>query len=494
MWIIQDTFTKFVYPFWLDFEKNFTFSTASDMITQLSVPIPDDEHTVPLWVESPFQDSELDNMLPYVKRYMRLTQNQRRFRIHEKVLELFDDMHTSTGDDSSAGFRMAAIELYLFFNGVGFLTIEIEPTLSSMNDITIEWIESVNADLASLSRGKPMRQRTPKYAQEEYCRHSSLLPLMCGQPGTMREWIHHLLSPLSEQLGKDCWQPMCDSFLPVYGAVLLRRSESLQVEEQNKWDLNFREFALSHLIVLRKTLPPHNGSRFARQSFEDSHYNYMPYHNVIHTQSLEGGFVLAYDTGVHHFSGKNSPAMLSFRTNYFYMMLLALHQRMSILRYAMKAAEASTMATHAIELRALREQIYDFTARCYFSQASFSEERDQLYRRWQRAFHITQMYNELKEEVHDIDGYLGQLAKEREIETKEHELRQEAKKTQLVTYISFILLPLSITSGLIQASPIIIRWLNFTIHPVLSSFILIIAATGILFLLRTLWKLVIMKK
>ncbi len=489
MWTIQDTFTKFVYPFWLDFSEDFTFSRAADIISGFSIPLPDELHKIPLWVESPFQDSELDNMLPYVKRYMLWPQNQRRFRIHNDILQLFDDMQTTSMKQDSPSFHMSSIELYLFFNGVGFITIEIEPNWSRPADISVEWIENINADLASLLRGKPMRQRNPKYHLSAFCSSGNLLPLMCGEPGTMRDWIHHLLSPLAEHLGNDCWQPMCDTFLPVYGAVLLRRSEVLSASEPNKWDHSFREFALSHLIVLRKTLPSNNGNRFARQTFEDSQYNYMPYHNVIHTQSLEGGFVLAYDTDVQHFSGRNSAAMLSFRTNYFYMMLLALHQRMSILRYAMKAAEASTLSNHAKELRGLREQIYDFTARCYFSQASFSEERDQLYRRWQRAFHIMQMYNELKEEVHDIDGYLAKVAKERELETKENELRQEARKTQLVTYISFILLPLSVLSGLIQASPIIMRWLNFTVHPIQSGLIMAFMAAGAILLLRILWRL-----
>ncbi|PWI58471.1 hypothetical protein [Sulfoacidibacillus thermotolerans] len=489
MWTVQDTFTKFVYPFWIDFDEDFTFEQAAEKIARFFIPFPDEEHKIPLWVECQFQTSELDNMLPYVKRYMRLPQNQRRFRIHEDILPLFDDMQTTSMEASSPGFQMSSIELYLFFNGVGFLTIEIAPNWSRADEISVEWIENINADLASLARCKPMRQRHPKYDLSSVCSSGALLPLMCGQPGTMREWIHHLLSPLAERLGTGCWQPMCDTFLPIYGALLLRRTESLSSEEPNKWDASFREFALSHLIVLRKTLPSNNGSRFARQTFEDSQYNYMPYHNVIHTQSLEGGFVLAYDTNVQHFRGRNSAAMQSFRTNYFYMMLLALHQRMSILRYAMKAAEASTVPDHAKQLRQLREQIYDFTARCYFSQASFSEERDQLYRRWQRAFHIVQMYNELKEEVHDIDGYLEQVAKERELETKERELRQEAKKTQLVTYISFILLPLSVLSNLIQASPIIMHWLNFSLHPLRSSLLLLIAAFGAILLLRILWKL-----
>ncbi len=160
-------------------------------------------------------------------------------------------------------------------------------------------------------------------------------------------------------------------------------------------------------------------------------------------------------------------------------MLLALHQRMSILCYEMAAADAARNAHPANALRTLREQIYDFAARCYFSQASFSEERDQLYRRWQRAFNINQMYDELKDQVHDIEGYLAQVARDRELEAREGELRQEAERNRLNALITLVLLPVSIASGLIQASPVVSNWINSGKTPATAELIAAVAAIAI---------------
>ncbi|MHB1682886.1 MAG: hypothetical protein ACYCYO_08680 [Bacilli bacterium] len=457
MWDIEDTFTKFLYPFQLRMQEHTGLSDASLALTAVRSRVDAVADLCPLWLECQFQDEELDNMLPYVKQYVKLPENHRRYMINPILLKQLDNLQTNRMNADEAGFQISAIDLHLFFNGVGFLVFEVQPSCISCGPVTMAWIEDLNADLASLSQGKPMWQRN--YGQLATCADGSTdMPgLFLGEPTTTKELIASLLQPLCQEQTFSCWQPLVDTFLPVYGAILLRPEADTPHRQAN---VQFKEFVIEHGIVLRKTLPSNNRNRFSQQLLDDPLHNYLPYHNVVHTQSLEGGFALAYDNGVSHFQGHNSGAMRSFRTNYFYMMLLALHQRMSILCYEMAAADATRNSDPASLLRTLREQIYDFAARCYFSQASFSEERDQLYRRWQRAFNINQMYDELKDQVHDIEGYLAQVARDRELDARESELRQEAERNRLIALITLVLLPISIAAGLIQASPVVSNWIH----------------------------------
>lgn len=495
MWAVQDMFTKFVYPFLFDADTDEAFQAAAARVEEHRAPCDPREEPILMWIESQFHEGEMDNMLPYVKRYVRLPENQRRFVLRPEFITLLRELQTVRQEGEEARFSFSRVELYLFFNGVGFLVFEVESHRSDDQDLPIQWVEDLNADLASLTRGRPVvRRQTPfeglslETMSRESIESPSLLSVALGEPVAVRALIEQVwLKPFYSKAGEPQWQPMCDTFLLVYGAILLKQPKQL---DPGQIGTTFTDFAAQHVVVLRKTLSSSNSNRFSRQLFGDVEHNYMPYHNVIHTQSLEGGFVLAFDNGAPHFTGPRSSAMLSFRTNYFYMMLLALHQRMSILRYAMEAADAASRKGRAHQLRRLRERIYDFSSRCYFSQASVSEERDQLYRRWQRVFNVSQMYDELKEEIHDIDDYLAGIAKAEELAAREAELRQEAQKTQVISNITFVLLPISIASSVIQAIPVLDSLLNFRESPVRASLILgmmfIIAVAFVWFMRRVL--------
>ncbi|KUO95008.1 hypothetical protein [Ferroacidibacillus organovorans] len=448
MWCVRESFTKLVYPFLLSSATESGFLEICDAINRTEA-----ETESPFWREVAIRDEELDNVIPYVKRYVKRPENQRRFSVREAWMTSLQTMRTSRMKEDDPAFRFRAIDLHVFFNGVGFLVFEIEPVYNDTL-LTIDWVQNVNADLASLTRGRPIERVCETLdLQGDSLNDPYVGSIYVPRTFTMRTLVSRLLEPLIGACRDVKIDPMVDTFLLAYGAVQL----TLEADVPDP-DAAFQNFAAQHLTVLRKTLSAQNSSHFAQQIFGDPEHNYMPYHNVIHTQSLEGGFVIAYDNGASHFQGRPSAAMASFRRHYFLMMLLALHQRMSILRYATGAADAALLSERAQKLRALREQIYDFTSRCYFSQASISEERDQLYRRWQRAFNISQMYDELIEEIHDIDDYLAGVERERELATKEQVLRQDAQRTKLVTYVSFILLPVSIMVNLIQAIPVIQIW------------------------------------
>lgn len=462
-WQIAETWTKFLYPFL--FTRHLKSEVESCGMDFAEVLL-SDPTAQGVWVETAFDPKELENMLPYVKQYLKLSRNHRRFEVEADCLKphsIYTFPSISTNEPLC--FQIVHVVLHVFFNGVACLAIEVQPTCSDGTSLRVEQVEQINAQLASLVNGTPFRLRSDPSTVHQ--KHPWSIVEICRkrQEITIKILIDELLQSLYLDTRIASVTPMTDRFLPIYGAMLLRPARHSSID---RLDEQFFDFAQHHLTILRKTFTPNNISTFSQIHLEESGHHYMPYHNVIHSQSLDGGFILAYDNGLAHFVGQHAPAMESFRTSYFYMMLIPFHQRLSILRYAMAAANAGLSPERGTQLRKLREEIYDFTSRCYFSQASMSEERDRIYHRWQEEFHVVQMYNELKEEIHDIDNYLADLERERENELKNLGLQRDSRNMQLFGLITLVFLPVTILVQSIPAIPILNRWINFSEYPLRS--------------------------
>lgn len=488
-WQIGQTWTKFLYPFL--FANRFKPEVEA-CGTEFAEVLISDPSLDGVWVEKQFEAQELENMLPYVKQYLQLSSNHRRFQVDFSCLSP-ESIFTLINEDSPdfkivqkqvpLFFQITHIEMYVFFNGVGCMVVEVQPLSMTGSPLLIEEIERLNSRLASLVNGGTFQKVASALAtssSEKSFLNSitpeAIDPVQWNLADICQKQSHLTIKLLLDGLLKSFHSkesilsvtPMVDRFLPVYGALLLRPNQDISIEEL---DEHFHEFAQRHLTILRKTFSPNHISQFSKIHLNDSEHHYIPYHNVIHSQSLDGGFVLSYDNGLSHFSGAKSPAMESFRTGYFYMMLIPFHQRLSILRYAMGAANSGLSPERGAQLRKLREEIYDFTSRCYFSQASVSEERDCIYRRWQSAFHVAQMYNELKEEIHDIDNYLESLERERQNELQHLALRHDSQNMGLFNLITLVFLPITILIQTIPDIPVLYGWIHNAKSPILSILI-----------------------
>lgn len=479
-WHVSAAWTKFIYPFLFTWSPSASTTTNQDFADYLI----DDPGRPGAWQEYDFGSRELENMLPYVKQYLQLPKNHRRIAMNPDCLSGGCGFHFVGADQPETfAFDITEIVLNVFFNGVAVLSLEVRPLAPDPR--TIETIESVNARLASLANGTPFQLSGPWNGSMEGFSIAQLC--LNNRVMTIKQLIDTLLDPVVQPNSPWTLTPMVDRFLPVYGAVLLSPAESAPT---HVLDERFFEFAQHHLTILRKTFTPNNISTFSQIHLEDSTHHYMPYHNVIHSQSLDGGFILAYDNGLPHFAREPAPAMESFRTSYFFMMLIPFHQRLSILRYAMTAASAGLSPERGAELRRLREEIYDFTSRCYFSQASVSEERNHIYARWQKEFHVDRMYNDLKEEVHDIDNYLADLERERENELRDQAMQRDSRNMQLFALITMVFLPVTLLLYAIPAIPILNRWINFANNPIRSGGIVLAMAGFVAFLLALMFRYV----
>ena len=80
------------------------------------------------------------------------------------------------------------------------------------------------------------------------------------------------------------------------------------------------------------------------------------------------------------------------------------------------------------------------------------------------------------------------LTKAKELENKENEIRQEAQRTQLFSWISFIFLPVTMVLYIIQASPIVAKWINFKQDPIGSSLLIMIMIAAVVLLAEVLYR------
>lgn len=476
-WKIGSTWTKFLFPFLFDVDIAGYADSAHPKVSDYFV---ESQWVRRVWVEHEYDLAELDNMLPYVKQYLKLPDNHRRFRMNDACISprlVFAFQQPSL----ACAFRIASIEMDIFYNGVGFISIEIEPLAEGgpcpKAPLTIEQVEQTNAQLASITNGVPFRVVGSVFQEEEMDRESKLFldneyADWCDlhKSYTLKSLLDELLLLPFREDDHLSITPMIDRFLPIYGALLLHPTRASEPIE--RLDEQFFHFAESHLTILRKTFTPNHISRFSQLHVDEEGHNYMPYHNVIHSQSLDGGFVLAYDNGLAHYQGERPRAMESFRTNYFYMMLVPFHQRLSILRYASEMANLAVSPRRGERARKIREQIYDFSSRCYFRQASVSEERNTIYRRWQSIFHVTEMFLDLKQEVHDIDNYLAELYRSRDAALRDKMMRRDMRSSQLFGLITLVFLPITITTQIIMSIPVLQSWIQPERHPLHSLMIL----------------------
>lgn len=477
MWTVREAWTKFTFPILIS-ESEIPLDQLTDAYRQLSLTQDVGLPRTRVWEDCPYSERELFNLSPYVKRYLTLSVNQRRLRLDAEILKSLGVFQPENLVNQGPGFRFSSVDLHLFFNGIGILVMEVCPEETEKQPMSVGWIEDVNSALASIGRGVRLIRTDACYDEILESQHipCTLSSIIGGQPFYLSDFITEvLLAPCRINGETPAYQAVVDTFLPAFGALLLELDdEATHLRGKDLADL-FERFAAEHLTVLRKTLPSNNANVLAHHMFGDPEHNYMPYHNVIHSQSLEGGFVVAFDNGSPHYHGRPAPAMESFRTHYFNIILIALHQRVSILKYTMAAAEASLDGHRFAKLQLLREHIYDFTSRCYFTQVSMSEERDQLYRRWQRAFHVPEMYDGLKAEVAEIQDYLAGIIGAREAEHRQVQIRNENARTLIFMYISVLVLPITVVLSLVTASPVWVPWLNFRVHPVRAWILVSIA-------------------
>lgn len=127
--------------------------------------------------------------------------------------------------------------------------------------------------------------------------------------------------------------------------------------------------------------------------------------------SLEGGGYVAVDAPQDDFFRHTLPGHLE--TSYFQIFLLALQQRFSLMALSADVArdwksqpEEQTRHQLRVVFEAIRDRLFDFTARYYFVQVVQRENHHRCYQLWQQKFQTRDLYDEVCSEVHEMSEYL----------------------------------------------------------------------------------------
>ncbi|MFZ5352414.1 MAG: hypothetical protein ACOZCL_06760 [Bacillota bacterium] len=94
----------------------------------------------------------------------------------------------------------------------------------------------------------------------------------------------------------------------------------------------------------------------------------------------------------------------SFWDKEFYIFLIALHQRNSLLRFTDKMAEYDRKSRRN-KISALRGSYIEFVTQGWFSQISNDEVATQIYKRWQYLFDNERLNKEISEQISTVDDY-----------------------------------------------------------------------------------------
>ena len=169
------------------------------------------------------------------------------------------------------------------------------------------------------------------------------------------------------------------------------------------------------------------------------------------TFGLEGGGFLALDPPDEPFFRENLPQHVS--EVYFVAFLLALHQRLALLRLSTEVSEHWLRGSEKERLRSfqrIREQYLAFKARGYYSQVMQRNHHHAVYCRWQESLQVPLLFDEVRDEVREMHAYLADEAQRRiRVQLEEVQL-QNVELEQRIELIGFLLGGFVLGVGLVQ--------------------------------------------
>ena len=222
-----------------------------------------------------------------------------------------------------------------------------------------------------------------------------------------------------------------------------------QQEQQRREDFQL-------IYMLRNFYHPPQGTNPAPEDLGAEQPAIIPYaERCWFIFSLDGGSFLACDAPQTDFFRHTMPDHL--RDQYYLLLLIVLHQRFTLMSLSQDVA--TKWLTERDEekrikaFRSIRDRLLDFTAHGLFTQVMQREHHHRCYRKWQEVFQIQDLYEEVRDEVREMNDYLqtlrteqlGQLAEDRkkqiEAQTaadKQREREAQERATRLERIIGLI--------------------------------------------------------
>jgi hypothetical protein len=319
-------------------------------------------------------------------------------------------------------FVIAAVEVALFPHGVGFLTVTAMPVSSRSRD----WFDfghhfrfaaGERACPVAASRVTGLDPSTRKPTRIEY--FPELAGGMTGD-GTGRRRFAAVIDGLLGYARRDAEEGRW--WREVFVPGMLLPFSCLFIDGLADAEVPAALYRARNFFHHRQLVHP---SR-ADPGPEDSRILDYARHQWFFF-SLNGGGFLACDAPSTPFFRETLPAHVT--AKYFLLFLLALQQRFVLMRLSQQVAtewvvneEHISDSARAAAFARIRDDLLAFTAQGYFAQTMQEEHHHRCYQRWQEAFQLTRLYEEVSTEVREMHAYLDlrhrtrseQLAREQE--------------------------------------------------------------------------------
>ncbi|MCP4546736.1 MAG: hypothetical protein GY835_09765 [bacterium] len=164
------------------------------------------------------------------------------------------------------------------------------------------------------------------------------------------------------------------------------------------------------------------------------------YENIYCGLSRNGWAILVGDNGEPFLREQSLDHV---RSGYFPLFLLVLHQQLAAVRFARLLADLGFLhrsdrprrSAICHEIERARDWILDFTLRCSFGNVSTSQARANLYRSWQGILGVSQLLDEVKRKIEELDDYLHRI--------------QTDRQTFVMNLLTFVFLPFSLLAALL---------------------------------------------
>ncbi|MEZ6140858.1 MAG: CorA family divalent cation transporter [Zavarzinella sp.] len=310
--------------------------------------------------------------------------------------------------NQSTRIRLEELQLILFRNGVGFVVQRWKVE----SDKIEAWLDLQHfGRFAALERGGVLRMPSPDgksvrpfpqpYLQTADDKSSS-------EQSTFAAINHIALNSVG--LGLNGPIPVQEVFLA--GRSLPYTVLFLNETNDSAWPREKVLYKLRRLFHAQQAYYP------TQEQVAICPPNFHPYlQDQWFFQSLEGGGFVAIDPPIDPFFQKELPHHLE--NEYFVMFLLALQQRFSLMSLSNEVAQrwkSNPAKQPASELRVIFEQIrdrlFDYTAHYHFVQVGQRQNHHHLYQLWQQTFQITDLYEEVNNEVREMNDYLNDRDKQ----------------------------------------------------------------------------------
>lgn len=340
------------------------------------------------------------------------------------------------GGDFSASFYLDKIQLVLFETQTAFLVFQIKlRENATLEELTLGgyYLKKIRGEEIEVSFAK-------KISKDQTERVKTAL----------NELAKQLLSPLDVETYFETEQePPRQAF--IYSAAILSAESFKAMRDNNE--------LRRALFELRRSFKKSYKPAPKEFDLENNPDVLRLFDNIYWGISLEGVASLAFYVGeketdefVKSFMGKLS-------TSYFYILLLALHQRYALLKYNIDAAKIEK-AKHG-DLRKisdLQEQIAWFQLRAMFAHISSNTHYTLLYERLCAVFRIKELAAELLDEIRTLailsrlKQDASQKEKEREEQKRREEKREREKKLEKIFItLSTLLVGVSLASDGLQS-------------------------------------------